>query len=51
MVEIVKKLGVAIELHQQGRLIEAGTVYQEILAEKPNHADALHLSGVIEHQR
>jgi len=51
MIEIVEKLGVAIELHQQGRLDEAGAVYGEILVEEPNHADALHLSGVIEHQR
>ncbi|HEY1922668.1 MAG TPA: tetratricopeptide repeat protein [Tepidisphaeraceae bacterium] len=33
--------------HQAGRLIEAENVYREVLAQEPNHADALHLLGVV----
>ncbi len=44
-------LTTAIELHQEGRLAEAAALYQKILAqEKDNHA-ALHLLGVLHHQR
>jgi protein O-GlcNAc transferase len=34
-------------LHQQGRLAEAGAIYQEILRVDPRHADALHFLGLI----
>ena len=34
-------------LHQQGRLADAGRIYEEVLREKPNQFDALHLLGVI----
>ncbi len=37
--------------HQKGQLAEAASLYQEILADNPNNADALHLSGVIEAQK
>lgn len=36
--------------HQAGRLRKAATIYQEILEMAPNHADALHLLGVVKHQ-
>ncbi len=39
-----------VALHQQGRLIEAARIYQEILKEDPNHFDARHLLGVIAYQ-
>jgi protein O-GlcNAc transferase len=39
-----------LSLHQAGRLHEAQGVYQQILALDPNHADGLHLLGVIAHQ-
>jgi protein O-GlcNAc transferase len=39
-----------LNLHQAGRLHEAQRVYQQILAADPNHADGLHLLGVIAHQ-
>jgi len=41
----------AVTLHQQGRLEQAYTLYQQVLARAPQQFDALHLSGVIERQR
>jgi tetratricopeptide (TPR) repeat protein len=41
----------AIEHHRLGRLDQAEAIYQKILGQEPNHADALHLSGVIFSQR
>lgn len=37
----------AIRLHQQGRAEQAATLYDQVLAAKPDHAGALHLKGVI----
>jgi predicted O-linked N-acetylglucosamine transferase (SPINDLY family) len=37
----------AIAYHQAGRLADAETIYRQILARQPNHADALHLLGLI----
>src|SRR5262245_53190063 len=37
----------AMTLHQNGQWVQAQTLYQEILKTQPEHADALHLSGVI----
>src|SRR5580692_5537827 len=36
--------------HQAGRLAQAETLYRETLAAQPDHADALHLLGVIASQ-
>ncbi|MGD0389410.1 MAG: tetratricopeptide repeat protein, partial [Tepidisphaeraceae bacterium] len=33
--------------HQAGRLAEAKRIYRQVLAQQPNHADALHLLGVL----
>ncbi|MGD0137525.1 MAG: tetratricopeptide repeat protein [Tepidisphaeraceae bacterium] len=41
----------AVPLHQQGNLDAAEAVYQSILEEFPNQPDALHLLGVVAHQR
>lgn len=41
----------ALASHQQGRLAEADALYREILAQDPEHFDALHLSGVIAYQQ
>jgi predicted O-linked N-acetylglucosamine transferase (SPINDLY family) len=40
----------AIAHHQAGRSPEAETLYQRILEIDPNHADALHLLGILFHQ-
>jgi len=40
----------ALQHHQTGRLADAEALYRQILAVQPNHADALHLLGVIAQQ-
>ena len=39
-----------LQEHQAGKLAEAEACYRAALKEKPRHADALHLLGVIAHQ-
>jgi predicted O-linked N-acetylglucosamine transferase (SPINDLY family) len=41
----------AFQLHQEGRLEEAGLLYREALANDPRDANALHLFGVLQGQR
>ncbi|EHH11195.1 sulfotransferase [Mesorhizobium amorphae] len=40
----------ALQLHQTGRRQEAETLYRQVLAQKPNHAAALHFLGLLLHQ-
>ncbi len=40
----------ALQHHRAGRLQEAQAIYRQILDEDPNHADALHLLGVLAYQ-
>src|SRR5579883_2224479 len=40
----------ALAHHQAGRLAEAETLYRDTLAAQPDHADALHLLGVLASQ-
>jgi pentatricopeptide repeat protein len=40
----------ALALHEAGKLAEAETLYRQVLAERSNHPDALHLLGVIASQ-
>jgi tetratricopeptide (TPR) repeat protein len=40
-----------LEYHRQGRLAEAEAEYEAVLAAWPEHAEALHLLGVVAHQR
>ena len=40
----------AVRLHLAGRLMDAVAIYERVLALNPDHADALHLSGVAAHQ-
>ena len=41
----------ALKHHQANRMAEAESGYRRILASAPDHADALHLLGVLEQQR
>lgn len=41
-----ERLSQALEFHRAGRLPEAAQVYGQILADDPDHVDALHLLGV-----
>lgn len=41
------QLQAAVALHQQGRLADAGKAYEEVLRLVPEHADALHMLGVV----
>ena len=50
MATIREALAIAIQHHQAGRLQAAEPVYRQILLADPNHADAIHLLGVIAHQ-
>ncbi len=43
-------LETALGHHQAGRLAEAEAIYRQILAIDADHADSLHLLGMIEHQ-
>ena len=43
-------LAKAVQLHASGQLELAERIYRQILASEPNHAEALHLLGVIAHQ-
>ena len=38
------------ELHRQGQLAQAQSIYEQVLATQPAHFDALHLLGVIAYQ-
>ena len=44
------KLQQALALHQQGVLSGAKKIYEDILKQRPNYFDALHLLGVIAYQ-
>jgi predicted TPR repeat methyltransferase len=44
-------LSIALVLHQNGQLTPASELYRGILEVAPDHADALHFSGVLAHQQ
>jgi predicted O-linked N-acetylglucosamine transferase (SPINDLY family) len=47
---VEQKLQTGLAHHQAGRVRDAEAAYRQILAERPNHPDALHLLGIIENQ-
>ncbi len=50
MATISQALAIAAAHHQAGRFQAAEQIYRQILAAEPNHADALHLLGVVASQ-
>ena len=48
--EIERTFATAISLHQQGKLAQAETLYKSVLSIDPQHADSLHMLGVMAHQ-
>ncbi|MBO6948545.1 MAG: tetratricopeptide repeat protein [Rhodospirillales bacterium] len=50
-IDLTETLKRGIALHQKGDLDGAEAAYASILKAAPGHADALHLSGLINHQR
>lgn len=49
-VQLTHLLRRALDWHQAGELARAEQGYRQILAQQPEHADALHFLGLIEHQ-
>ena len=47
---IHERLAIAVRHHQAGELPRAERIYRQILSVNPNHADALHLLGMIASQ-
>jgi len=46
----MSKFRVGGAAHQAGQLQQAENIYRQILARQPEHADALHMLGVIAQQ-
>ena len=44
---IQQKLQQALALHRRGMLSHAAKIYEEILEQRPDYFDALHLLGVV----
>ena len=45
--DISNRLQAGLRHHQSGRLQEAESIYRSVLADQPQHPDALHLLGVV----
>jgi predicted TPR repeat methyltransferase len=50
-VSLDEAMSIAVLFQQHGRLDEAEDVYRRVLAIWPDHADALHFSGILAHQQ
>lgn len=50
MIDLVESFNAAFRLQQEGRLVEAETLYRAILGEAPAHAGTHHLLGLVEHR-
>jgi hypothetical protein len=42
-------LALGLQEHRRGRLDQAARLYRNVLRARPDHADALHLLGVVAH--
>ncbi len=51
MATIQEALTMAVKHHRAGQFQQAEAIYRQILQVVPNHADALHLFGVVAHQQ
>jgi tetratricopeptide (TPR) repeat protein len=40
----------ALQHHQDGRLLDAGQLYRQVLAREPQHAESLHMLGIVAYQ-
>ena len=49
-ISIEQAMQIALDHHNAGRLAQAEPIYRQILAQLPDHADSLHLLGVLECQ-
>ncbi len=48
--DLNEALSRGVQLHQSGQLENAAQIYKAILANDPEHADAMHLLGFVSHQ-
>src|SRR5690348_6735173 len=46
---VEQAMALALAHHQSGRVVEAESIYRQVLSAAPLHPDALHLLGVLEH--
>jgi Flp pilus assembly protein TadD len=51
MATIQQTLERAVDRHREGDLVQAETLYRQVIRLDPNHADASHLLGLSCHQR
>jgi tetratricopeptide (TPR) repeat protein len=51
MIDLFTTLTSALEMHQAGKLSFAGHLYEKVLAQEQENADALHLLGVLHYQQ
>ena len=49
-ITIEQAMNISLEHHRAGRLADAQLIYESIIAQYPDHADALHLLGALECQ-
>lgn len=50
-ISLDEALGIAINMHRDGHLAEADTIYRQVLEVNPQQPDALHFLGVLMHQK
>jgi len=51
LVDNTQKFQKAMRLHEQGQLVEAENLYNDILQSEPRHIDVLHFLGVLKNQQ